>query len=73
MYEYYTYLLPEKIATKGERERDTVLTMVCNTCNKFSNFIDKNKHKLTDELVLRIKQKLIAKGVDLSGTSKKQR
>lgn len=71
IYQYHAYLLPKKIATKAEKERDKILTAVCNACNKFSNFVDKNKHKLTDELILRIKKELISKGVNLDDNSKK--
>ena len=58
MYEYHTYLLPEKISTKKEKEWDRVLTHACNTCNDYSSWHSKEKYPLNEELIMHLKKEL---------------
>ncbi|MDI6708911.1 MAG: hypothetical protein QME47_07510 [Candidatus Thermoplasmatota archaeon] len=58
MYEYHTYLLPEKINMKKEKDWDRVHTSTCNTCNDYSNWHNKEKYPLNDELIMLLKREL---------------
>ena len=58
MYEYHSYLLPEKIRTEKQKRWDRVLTVACNTCDGYSNYHDKNVFVLDDAFVEGLRMKL---------------
>lgn len=60
MYEYHSYLLPEKIITERQKHWDEILTKACNNCTvkDYRNYHSMNDCELNDEFVEKLELKL---------------
>lgn len=53
IYDYQTYSLPERITTREEKYKDTVLGIACRTCINCSNHVKNNPQRSLDERFIR--------------------